>query len=274
MRYKYILQVIAFALVLHSCKKEKGTTVQPPPPPVKPVLLKDIVIPNLPSPYYHFEYNMSGRISKASFLSGLRMYDIVYNGNKISTVNNNTLANKDRLQYIYNETGTPEIIKYINEAGLLYRVCYLTYDGGQLRKMEWEKRIEAGFIIDRTITFVYQPDGNLLEMTDHRPAIIGQQAETTYIVRFEQYDNNINTDGFSLAHEDNDHLLLLPGVQLQKNNPRKIIRTGDAINYTIDYTYTHNDRNAPLTKAGDVIITGGPNTGQRFQVNTVFTYYQ
>jgi hypothetical protein len=42
----------------------------------------------------------------------------------------------------------------------------------------------------------------------------------TTVDLFEQYDNKVNVDGFSLIHDDFfDHLVLLPGVQLQKGNP-------------------------------------------------------
>jgi hypothetical protein len=49
-----------------------------------------------------------------------------------------------------------------------------------------------------------------------------------------------------------DHLVLLPGVQLQKNNPRKETLTGNTGNYTVNYTYTYNDKDLPLFKTGGV----------------------
>ena len=52
-------------------------------PPVSTVP-RDIVIPGLPSPYYHFERDASGRITRASFASGLATYDVVYDGGRIS----------------------------------------------------------------------------------------------------------------------------------------------------------------------------------------------
>jgi hypothetical protein len=257
---------MVLAAVLFSCKKPDST-----PPPAQAVLLKDIVIANLPSPYYHFDYATNGIAIKASFASGIRTYDLSYEGNKLVEMKNIVLPNRDRLQYIYDENGRVDMIKYINEAGTVFRVCYFTYVGGQLQTMEWEHKVNAGFIIDRTILFVYYPDGNVKEINDHKMPISGQ--ETTNIDRFEQYDNKISTDGFSLVHDDKDHLLLLPGVQLQKNNARKLTRTGTGIHYTIDYTYTYSNKNVPLTKVGDAILNNGPDAGQRFQTNSTFTYY-
>jgi len=72
----------------------------------------------------------------------------------------------------------------------------------------------------------------------------------------------LNVDGFSLIHNEFfDHLFLLHGVQLQKNNPGKETRTGDGVNYTVDYTYTYDSRNAPLTKKGDLLMLNGATGG-------------
>jgi hypothetical protein len=271
MRNRYVVALVTFALVLFSCNKDKTPPViTPPPPPPPAVLLKDIVILNLPSPYYGFEYNAAGKPIKTSFSAGVRSYDVLYAGTRINELKS---IHGDRLVYIYNETGQVDIIKYIKRDGAVYKVCYLTYNGQQLLRMEWERKQPAGFIMDRTLSFIYQPDGNLLEMTDHRHLINGEQPEASYTDRFEQYDTKINTDGFSLLHDGSDHLLLVPGIQLQKNNAGKLIRTGTGIDYTINYTYTYNDKNAPLTKLGDGVFTSGPNNGQRFQTNAAFTYY-
>ena len=70
---------LILAAAIAACSNEPGTTAPPSaPPPAPAVLLKDIVIPNLPSPYYHFEYDTAGRVRAASFASGLRMYDVIY----------------------------------------------------------------------------------------------------------------------------------------------------------------------------------------------------
>ncbi len=268
-----MLLAIVTGLLLFSCKKERnGQSPSPVPGPVKPVLLKEIEVPNLPSPYYHFTYNNSNLASKVSFASGLRLYDVVYDGSRIGELANNTMANKDRLQYIYNNAGQPEIIKYIGGSGVQFKRCFLFYEGAQLRRMEWEKKVDIGFLIERTLSFVYRPDGNLLEMTDHLHAVPGQD-EASYTTRFEQYDENLNMDDFRLIHEGNDHLLLLPGIHLQKNNPGKLIHSGGGSDYTIDYSYTYNEQKAPLTRIGDVKVTSGPNAGQRWQSASIYRYY-
>ena len=273
MHYRMLLSVLVFGMIVcSSCDKDDDVIPQPPPQNPPAVLLKEITIPNLPSPYYHFEYTDSGMIDKALYASGLRSYDVIYSGTKIAEMKSTHIINKDRLKYVYDNGGKIAVIEYNNEDGTVYKRAFLAFQGNQLQNMEWERKENAGFAVERTLSFVYQSDGNVLEMTDHRHPVSGQD-EATYVSRYEQYDTKLNVDGFSLVHENNDHLLLLPGVVFQKNNPSKLIFTGTGANYTIDYTYTYNDKNAPLTKLGDAVFTAGPNTGQKFKTSESFSYY-
>ena len=59
----------------------------------------------------------------------------------------------------------------------------------------------------------------------------------------------------------------------QKGNPARVTRTGDGLNYVVDYTYTYDDKKRPLAKTGDVTFTNGPTAGQKFQTLSVFSYY-
>src|SRR6476469_2334078 len=77
---------------LSGCGSDAGITNPPPPPPTA-VRLKDIEIPNLPSPYYHFDYDGQGRVSSVSFASGFTTYDVSYVGGRIGELKNNTIAN-------------------------------------------------------------------------------------------------------------------------------------------------------------------------------------
>ena len=65
------------ATITIACHKDPIN--QPEPPIVATGLkVKDIIEKNLPSPYYHFEYNDTGNITIAGFQSGLRTYDVEY----------------------------------------------------------------------------------------------------------------------------------------------------------------------------------------------------
>jgi hypothetical protein len=244
----------------------------PNPPPA--VLLQDVVLSNLPSPYFHFEYDAAGRVQFASFASGFTMYDVIYDGSRITELKNNTLGNQDRLEYLYDGAGRVSMVSYVKPDDSVSTRLLLSYDGEKLTRTERQRSLAAGFTTDRIVSLSYYPDGNLLELTEHRPFIAGRQEETTTVDHFEQYDDGINVDGFGLLHSEfSEHLVLLPGVQLQKGNPARVTHTGDGVNYSVDFTYVYDDRDRPLTKNGDLLMLNGPDAGRRFQTQSLFTYY-
>lgn len=249
--------------------------VTPPPPPT-PVLLKDVVIDRLPSPFYHFAYDATGRVAEVSYASGLDDFGVTYIGAKIKELTNTGgIGNKDRIVYAYDDAGRVGGVRYVDTNGITTTVNVYTYDGDKLTGVERSRRVPGGLIIDKTMAFTYYADGNLETITEHRPAIDNLQPDATNVTTFEQYDTGVNVDGFSLIHDDFfDHLVLLPGVQLQKNNPKRETRTGDGLTYTVDYTYAYDaDGKRPLTKRGDLVITGGGTVGERIQIGSTFTYY-
>jgi hypothetical protein len=246
-----------------------------PPPPAK-VLLKDVQVDRLPSPYYHFDYDAAGTITGVSFASGLTSYGVSYLGSRIKELQNNSLGNRDRLVYAYDSDGRVVGVRYVNSSGATFTIVIFTYDGDKLTEVERSRAVPGGFIIDKTMTLSYWPDSNLRELAEHRPAIDGVQGESNGVVAFEQYDTGLNIDGFGLIHDDFfDHFVLLPGVQLQKNNPGRETRTGDGLTYVVDYTYAYDGAGRPVTKTGDLLITGGSgeDVGRRIQIGSSFTYY-
>jgi hypothetical protein len=269
-----LLTAATLSLAFLSC--EKDTTDPPPPPIVTNVLLKDVVVQSLPSPYYHFEYDASGRATKAGFSSGLKSYDVEYASGRIKELKSTNSANKDRVIYEYDNTGKVGVIKIVREDGTVYRRAFLTYDAGNyLKELEWEVKIEGvGFAVERTLTFSYYSDGNLEELRYHNHLLGPGHPEAVYTDRFEQYDDKINTDAFMLWNDFNQHVVLLPGVTVQKNNPQKNTRTGDGVNYSITYTYTYNTKKHPVQKIGDMLMTNGPDAGKHFALGTMFSYYE
>lgn len=238
-----------------------------------PVFLKDVAVTSLPSPYYHFEYDSAGRITRLSFASDFLVYEVRYQNGRIAGLQSNNLGNTDRLQYIYDGAGRVDTVNYVDSTGTVFARVRLTYDGGRLSRLDREKNLEAGFTIDKTMSFSYYADGNLEEIVDHRPAINGQAATTT-VDRFEQYDHNVNVDAFGLLHNDFfDHVVLLPNVQLQKGNPAREFFTGGSEDYRFDYTYTYDERQRPLTKGGTATILTGSDSGRVIPLSTVFSYY-
>jgi hypothetical protein len=265
--------------VLVACSGYESPTnpdVTTPPPQPNPVLLKDVVIERLPSPFYHFTYDATGRIAQVSYASGMDDFGVTYNGAKIKELTNTGgIGNRDRIVYAYDDAGRVGGVRYVDTNGITTTVNVYTYEGDKLTGVERSRRVPGGLIIDKTMTLAYYPDGNLETITEHRPAIDQLQTEASDTTRFEQYDTGTNVDGFSLIHDDFfDHLVLLPGVRIQKNNPRVETRTGDGLTYTVSYAYGYDaDGKRPLTKRGDLVITSGSDAGTHVQTSSVFTYY-
>jgi hypothetical protein len=274
MRYYAIALLVM--LMIFSCKKEHGSpAVQTPVPKMKHILLKDIDIPSLPSPYYHFEYNSDSVVTNANFASGFTNYEIVYDGNKIKEMRNNILVNHDTLRYTYDNGGKLTLIKFINSANVVFRLVFFKYDGEHIKEIEWDqKEGSTGYFIDRTLAFTFYDDGNVKTIIEHRPPV-GAVADYTSVKTFEEYDDKINVDDFSLIHDGiHDHLFLPQGFRLQKNNPKKEkLSVNGTDYYKIDYAYTYNPDSTPSIKAGDFVYLTGSNAGQIFRTNSFYSYY-
>lgn len=244
------------------------------PADIAAVRLKDINEPHLPSPFYHFEYNDSGYITNSSFSSGLGNYDLDYSNRRLFRMKMNTLLNKDILEYSYLNDDVVTI-NITNKDGVNYRRAHLGYTAShQLKQLDWELKVSDGsFAPEQTLKLSYNPDGNLKELITHYHAV-GSQTDDQFTDEFEDYDDKINVDAFSLLHSDqNHHLYLLPGIKIQLNNPRRNIRTGDGVNYDVTYTYTYDSKGRPTLRSGDLLWQSGDDKGKHFQVSTTFSYY-
>ena len=270
-----IVFLSALCLFVVSCNKEDSNVVTPPPGAKIP-LLKNIVYQNLPSPYYYFEYDANGRVNKAAFASNAFSYNLSYLGNQVSEMKSAIASTKINTTYQYDNSGKISFVRISSEDGsTVFKRGFLTYDNqNRLKEIEWELNTEAGFAVQRTLSFTYHPDGNVAERRDHRHFIEGKQPEALYIETYEQYDDKVNVDGFSLLHETSEHLVLFPGIQLQRNNPAKVVRSGDGVNYQITYSYTYNTHKQPVQRAGSMLLTNGPQSGQTFQLTTSYSYYE
>jgi hypothetical protein len=245
-----------------------------PTPPAPSVFLKDVVELRLPSPYYHFTYDPSGRVATASFAGGIRAYGVAYDGDRIAELRNDAVGNRDRLAYAYDDAGRVGTVSYVDETGAVFARVRLAYADGRLAGLERERLLDGAFAVERSMAFSYYPDGNLLEIADRHPAIAGRQDETNAVLHFDGYDDGINVDAFELIHDEFfDHLVLLPAVQLQKGNPARVTRTGDGVNYVEELAYTYDAAKRPREKNGVLTYTNGPDAGRQFATQSLFTYY-
>jgi hypothetical protein len=278
---KYLLPIILLLALIFSCGKNRDG--QPAPQPANPtpaalLKLKDVVVSSLPSPYYHFQYNSSGAVSQAVFASGLSFYDVAYSGKNVTelAMNKNIPANtkKDKLEYDYNN-GTLSAIRVIDKNGIYYKRCLFTFSAsGQLQKLQWEIKANGiDFENEESLQFNYYANGNLQTLT-YQSFAVGPQTTATYQDKFEDYDDKPNVDGFSLLHVNPFflHLVLLPSVHLQLNNPHKVTHTGDGANYQINYTYAYDSKGRPTTKTGDFLYTNGADAGKHVNLLSSFSY--
>jgi hypothetical protein len=276
MKVKGLIVILILAAAI-SC--HKGSDNHPPvhSPSFVDLKLKDINIRNLPSPYYHFEYRDDKHISNFDFSSGLRTYAMMYTGDDLTLMKSTTFnSGNDSIQYIYTN-GKPTSIHIAKEDGLLYRRAFLTYyANGQLKELEWEiKPDKQSFTKEQSFTFTYYPDGNVKDITQHDFAV-GPQTDVTFTDRYENYDDKKNVDGFSLVHTSQfKQPILLPGITLQVNNARRIVRTSDgtALTYEENNTYTYDSNGRPLVKSGDFVYTNGSDAGRHFDLQTTYSYY-
>ena len=266
------LLILGCVLALAACSDDASLT--DPDPIVPPAaLLKDIVIPNLPSPYYHFEYDAAYRVRRASFASDARAYDVIWAGDRIQKLVS-TAGSRDTLLYHYDDAGRVARVNQVDGNGQAVSITTFTYDGARLVKAERMVKVDGTLVIDRTVALSYDAAGNVKDLVALRPAIAGHQSQSTTTDHFEQYDDKLNVDGFALLHPDfGEPLILLPGVTLQRGNPARETFTGGASDYSVNYTYTFDDRNRPLTKVGDLTWTSGPDAGQHAQTQSTFSYY-
>ena len=88
------------AALLAACTGDRTPMGPPGPPPPAPVLLKEIVSPDLPAPYYHFEYDAENRIKTVSYAYNIHAFDVIYDGDRIAEMRS-TLPFTTRAEYSY-----------------------------------------------------------------------------------------------------------------------------------------------------------------------------
>ena len=279
---KYALFFL-FAATFISCRKQN-----PDPTVPKPIIppgqtngkLKDMIVDRLPSPIYHFEYNDSGYVKKAAFADGLGVYDVSYADKKIvEMVTNKDIITGagDKLEYKCLD-GVLTVISVINKNGVCYKRCFLKFTfSAQLEYLQWDVNIyNKGFTAETSMELEYYDNGNLKKIR-YSDFPLNSQQITVYEDSYEDYDDKLNVDDFSLLHNHpfNQLFVLLPSQSehLQYNNPRRVTRTGDGLNYQVNYSYTYDAKGRPVIKKGDLISTNGADAGKHTDLLTKFVYY-
>jgi hypothetical protein len=269
--------IIASAILLTAfiaCRKNENTPSSPPYPPpddARTVLLKEVVAPSLPSPYFHFTYDEQRYVKQINFASGFAIYNLEYENKRVKKITN--IQNNNSLLYTYSNDQVVEINEFSGPTGnkiFSYRFSYNTVQ--QLTEIGWlEFSTNPNGHLFKKALLGYYADGNLSTIESYYD-ITGGPLNLEKTDSFSDYDNKTNVDDFYLVKEFFDTYLFLPQVKLQKNNPLKHQITGVRNDYEITYTYDFQN-GLPVRKTGMMQQTRGSGSGQTLQITNQFNYY-
>lgn len=271
-RYTLTL-IIALCAFFHACKKTDDPRVPPPPKPpgTKVGLLKDINVQSLPSPYYHFDYTDVGITTEINFASGYFNYQLSYVNGRLDKMVN--LPNNITLVYEYNN-GRVKAIRYRRPDNSFVYNYTIDYNNKNLvSEIRYNLTTTSGAdsVLYKKVLFYYYNDGNL-ERYEKYVDIAGQNLVLVVTEKYSEYDQGKNVDGFRHYKDFFDHVLHLPGVSFMKNNPRKIVITGQQTDFEVIDTWTYQN-GLPVSKQSKITETRGANAGRVVNSGTTFSYY-
>ncbi len=277
--FPIILMVMLF---FAACKKDNANEGNAPVPVPIPtpvqlddtarVRLKDIVSTNLPSPYYHFEYDNQKYVTRINFASGLDRYMLQYENKRVKRMINT--INGNQLLYTYSNAKVSLITEFSGITREKLWEYFFAYNAAnQLTEIRWIRYSNGGTTSHayRRLTFAYHADGNLQSFTDFFADSNGQ-LQFSSTTKYLDYDAGVNVDDFSSFKNFFETLLYLPAVKLQKNNARTVLILGTDNDYKINYTYQYSN-GLPVVKAARMQQTRGTGTGNTTNFSTTFIYY-
>jgi hypothetical protein len=234
------------------------------------VLLKDVIVTGLPSPYYRFEYDADKYVTEINFADGFNIYELEYSNKKLSKMTNSRIGNQ--LLYTYSSGNVSLITELTSFDQVVWKYRMAYNNNNQLTEIRWYQ-FNGGTdsILFRKVLLAYSSDGNLSSRDDYRLEtgnVLAWSSNTKYL----DYDNGINVDGFAVFKDFFESLIFLPAVKIQKNNHRTEIITGTQNDYRITYTYEYSN-GLPVTENGTMIQTRGNGNGQPFLFTNHFSYY-
>jgi len=271
---KNLIIILAGLCVVASCNK-KNDILQGPQPPVtdaKTILLKEINIERLPSPFFQFVYDNSGFVTQIGFASQLNSWQVQYKNNRVIRMID---GSHDTLAYTYNNDRVA-IVRHTrsSDSAPLWQYDFSYDNTGLLKQIRYWSFHAPGVdsTLYRKVNITYFSDGNLQQYVDSTVDVTNQLALAA-MVTFSGYDQNINVDDLGLLKNFFEDFLFLPQVKLQKNNPAHEIYVSVETDYLFDFTYQYNSKKLPLVKGETFLVTRGTDIGFQGTASTQFTYY-
>jgi hypothetical protein len=261
-----------FVLLTGSCRKEDDQGQAPPPPKVGQPLLKEIIIQNLPSPYFRFDYNSDSSAKEISFASGLSTWLVEYDNRKIKSLTN--VKQPSKLFYFYSGSNVTRIRTDNVLSGKTEWANHFQYDNfNRLTKITTYQYATNGIdsVKYRETKFNYNKEFNL---TGYE--LSGRRDDGSFVLfttaSYTNYDTGNNVDEFVIYKQFFEDFLYLPNVKLQLNNPRKLYLKNGVNEYQVEYTYQYNNEN-PRTKRTKITQTKGSQAGTTTESLTQYFYF-
>ncbi|PWU00317.1 MAG: hypothetical protein C5B52_09120 [Bacteroidetes bacterium] len=265
------ITVLALFIAISSCHK-KYDTPEPSITDASNVLLKDVNIERLPSPYFTFQYDNSGFVTHVDFASKMIGWRVQYENNRVIRMVD---SNGDSLNYSYDKNQVISIRHTKAASGeKTWHYEFIYYNSELLKEIKYWSFANGSTdsVLSRKVDLQYSPDNNLTEYDDFNVDANGSLSLVAR-VKFTGYDNGKNVDDFYLLKNFFEDFLYLPQIKLQRNNPALQMYEGAVEDFTFEYKYSYNGDNIPVEKNANVSITRGPNTGQKFTSRSQYTYY-
>lgn len=277
-REKLVLTlIVSICTLFQACKKD---TDQPIPPKHDPpateyytrnILLKDVNAQSLPSPYFHFEYDAFGLAKRIGFASGFYNYNLAYDNRKLLKMTN--IINNNSLEYTWSNGKVTDIRERRITGEMIWHYIFLYNSNDQVKEIRWYQMNNAtgDSLLYRKVKLAYRLEGNLARYDDYRST--SGPLEWSHTEEFSNFDDGENVDDFGILKDFFDHVLFLPNIRLQINNPRDVRFTSVQNDYDIHYDWTYNNNKLPVLKRTTFTQTRGSDAGRTISASTSYSYY-
>jgi hypothetical protein len=279
LKEKFILTlIISICTLFHACKKD---TDQPNPPKHDPpyeyytrnVKVKDVNIERLPSPFFHFEYDPFGLAKRIDFASGFYVYDLKYDDRKLLKMTN--IINNNTLEYTWTADKVTDIRERRTSGVQLWHYVFMYNADNQVREIRWYQMGPNAndSLLARKVVLAYGSDGNLSRYDDYRNSSgTPGPVEWSHAEEFSNFDDGVNVDDIGIMKDFFDHVLFLPNIRFQVNNPQNVRYTSVQNDYDISYDWTYNNK-LPVSKRTTFLQTRGTDAGRTIVGSTNYSYY-
>jgi hypothetical protein len=270
--FKSFLLVSFIGTLLIGCKKNQNP-INHEISDARKILVKEVEVSALPSPFFHFEYDAQNFVTAIHFANDIKTYHPIYQNKRVIRVNkiNTSGFNDGYMLYTYNNQNVIAIDEY-NKHSQKFLKHELSYNNArQLTQIIWKNYTSTSENLYKKIDFDYWEDGNLKNASTYLNN--GTELEFMYKDSYSQYDNKECVDDFYLYKQFMESVIFLPQVKLQKNNAHRLETTTPAYTNRVDWQFDFSG-NLPIKKTGSMYQIAGPNVGNTpATFYTTFSYY-